>query len=266
MKPEQILKADMLDILFENRNKDYGAYTLRRDYNGRLMRGIAVMFSVVLLFIAGTYWKADKKSVGKLISFIGSDQELTKIEIEKLKIPEPPKVQHAASIQHTTPVIVQETNSTVAELEDLSKDVSIGTETHGGPPPVTSAPPSPESVVTPAAPIEPPKEPAIWDRSEIMPEFPGGDAAMRRFLQKNMRFDFEEMEAGSRIEIRCRFVVDKDGKVKGIEITKTGGRNDFDKEVTRVIAKMPDWKPGFQNGRNVAVYFTLPVIVEVPEQ
>jgi protein TonB len=89
---------------------------------------------------------------------------------------------------------------------------------------------------------------------------------MRRFLQKNMRFDFEEMEAGSRIEIRCRFVVDKDGKVKGIEITKTGGRNDFDKEVTRVIAKMPDWKPGFQNGRNVAVYFTLPVIVEVPEQ
>jgi protein TonB len=61
-------------------------------------------------------------------------------------------------------------------------------------------------------------------------------------------------------------VVDKEGKVNGIEVTKTGGRNEFDKEVTRVIAKMPDWKPGSQNGRNVAVYFTLPVIVEVPEQ
>ena len=99
-----------------------------------------------------------------------------------------------------------------------------------------------------------------------MPEFPGGDAAMRRFLQRNMRFDFDNMEAGSRVEIRCQFVVDKEGKVKAIEITKTGGRNEFDKEVIRVIAKMPDWKPGIQNGRNVAVYFTLPVVVEVPEQ
>ena len=265
MKPELILKADMLDILFENRNKDYGAYTLRREYNGRMMRGIAVMFGVVLLFIAGTYWKTDKKTVGNLITFPGPDRQLTKVEIEKFKIPDPPKVQRAASIQHTTPVIVKETNSTVPDQVDLSKDVLIGTDTHEGPAPVLSAPSSPEPVVA-AAPIEAPKEPEILDRSEIMPEFPGGNAAMRRFLQKNMRFDFEEMEAGSRVEIKCRFVVDRDGKVKGIEITKTGGRNEFDKEVTRVIAKMPDWKPGSQNGRNVAVYFTLPVIVEVPEQ
>ena len=265
MKPELILKADMLDILFENRNKDYGAYTLRRDYNGRLLRGIGVMFAVVLLFIAGTYWKADKKIVGNLVTFIGPDQELTKVEIEKFKIPDPPKIQHAASIQYTTPVIVKETNSTVPDQVVLSKDVLIGTDTHDGPPPVLSAPSSPEPVVA-AAPIEPPKEPEILDRSEIMPEFPGGNAAMRRFLQRNMRFDFEEMEPGSRIEIRCRFVVDKEGKVKGIEVIKTGGRNEFDNEVTRVIAKMPDWKPGFQNGRNVSVYFTLPVIVEVPEQ
>ena len=265
MKPELILKADMLDILFENRNKDYGAYTLRRDYNGRLMRGIAVMFSVVLLFIAGTYWKADKKSVGNLITFLGPDPELTKVEIEKFKIPDPPKVQRAASIQHNIPIIVKETNTTVAELKDLEKDVLIGNETREGPAPVNNAPSSPEPIVAPAAPIEPPKEPEILTRSEIMPEFPGGDGAMRRFLQRNMRFDFENMEAGSRIEIRCRFVVDKDGKVKGIEITKTGGRNEFDKEVTRVLAKMPDWKPGSQNGRNVAVYFTIPVIVEVPE-
>jgi len=267
MKPEQILKADMLDILFENRNKEYGAYALRRDYNGRLMRGIAVMFAVVLLFIAGTFWKTDKAVIGYMTNCsFGTDIELKKVEIEKLKVPDPPKVQRAASIQHTTPVIVQQTPSTVPDLKALSKDVSIGTETFEGPAPITNALPSSQPVVTPAAPIELPKEPAILERSEIMPEFPGGDAAMRRFLQKNMRFDFEEMEAGSRVEIRCRFVVDKDGKVKGIEITKTGGRNEFDKEVTRVVAKMPDWKPGFQNGRNVAVYFTLPVIVEVPEQ
>ena len=225
------------------------------------------MFGVVLLFVAGTFWKMDKKNVGNLIPFIlNRPANCTKVEIEKQKIPDPPKVQHAASIQYAKPLIVQETESTVPDLEDLNKDVSIGTETHDGPPPVLNAPVSPEPVVAAAAPIEAPKEPEILDRPEIMPEFPGGNAAMRRFLQKNMRFEFEDMEAGSRIEIRCRFVVDRDGKVKGIEITKTGGRNEFDKEVTRVIAKMPDWKPGSQNGRNVAVYFTLPVIVEVPEQ
>jgi protein TonB len=229
------------------------------------MRGIAVMFGIVLVFIATTYWKTEKHQA-RILTFVRPDSEIKQVELEKLKPPVPPKMKQVATIQHTTPVIIKEVETTVREIEEIAKEVAIGTDTHNGPEPVTNALSSPEPTVTTAAPVEPAKEPEILHRSEIMPEFPGGDAAMRRFLQKNMRFDFEEMEAGSRIEIRCRFVVDKDGKVKGIEITKTGGGGEFDKEVTRVIAKMPDWKPGYQNGRNVAVYFTLPVIVEVPEQ
>jgi periplasmic protein TonB len=117
--------------------------------------------------------------------------------------------------------------------------------------------------VAPAAPKE---EPAVLEKSEIMPEYPGGPEALKRFLLKNLRFDFEDQEPGTRIEIRCRFVVDKEGKVTGIEIVKSAGRSEYDKEVTRVVTKMPAWKPGIQNGRTVSVYFTLPVIVEVPEQ
>ncbi len=98
-----------------------------------------------------------------------------------------------------------------------------------------------------------------------MPEFPGGEKALQRFLLKNLRFEFDEMQPGSRVDIRCRFVVDKEGNVTGIEIIKSGTA-DFDKEVTRVMGKMPKWKPGFQNGRNVAVYFTIPIIVQVPEE
>ena len=265
MKPELILKADVLDIIFENRNKEYGAYALRRDYNGRLLRGLAVMFGVVLVFIASSFLKNGKDKTNRIIDGVGPDPEIVKVELKHHKIPEPPKLQRVASVQHTTPVIVKETDKTVPDVDVLAKEVAIGTETVEGPPATPTAPATPEPQVV-SAPVEVHKEPEILVRSEIMPEFPGGEAAMRRFLQRNMRFEYENMEAGSRIEIRCRFVVDKDGKVTAIEIVKSAGRSEFDKEVARVVGKMPEWKPGIQNGRNVAVYFTLPVVIEVPEQ
>jgi periplasmic protein TonB len=62
-----------------------------------------------------------------------------------------------------------------------------------------------------------------------------------------------------------RFVVDKDGTITGVELEKSGGK-DFDNEVSRVIKKMPQWKPGIQHGKNVAVYFKLPVIFQAPDE
>ncbi len=266
MKPEMILQADVLDILFEDRNKEYGAYTLRRDYNQRLLWSLGGMLGMVLLFVFFQYWKSGKTpSTQFALSGLHDSVKLVTFEIpEPPKEVEPPK-KKVATVQYTTPVMVQKTETTPPEIKELDKDVRIGKENIEGEPASQSAAKDNGEGDKGAAPVAPAEEaPAIYEKSEIQPMFPGGDAALIRFLHKNLRFDFDEMEPGARMEIRCRFVVDKEGNVQGIDIVKSAGKNGFDEEVVRVVGKMPQWQPGIQNGKKVNVYFTLPVIVQVP--
>lgn len=269
MKPEMILKADVLDIIFEDRNKEYGAYTLRRDYNQRLTWALTGMLAIVILFAFFQYWKGGKM-VNTQFALNGLKDSVV---LKTYEIPQPPEVveppkKKAATIQYTTPVIVAKTESTPPEIKDLDKDVLIGKENIDGPPASQVTPAvTGDNGNTGAAPVAPAEEaPAIYEKSEIQPMYPGGQAALIRFLHKNLRFDFEEMEPGARMEIRCRFVVDTEGNVRGINIVRSAGRQGFDEEVIRVVGKMPQWQPGIQNGKKVNVYFTLPVIVQVPEE
>ena len=104
----------------------------------------------------------------------------------------------------------------------------------------------------------------IFDRAELMPEFPGGADALKRFLLKNLRMPPNELEFGTQVRVIARFVVGSDGRVRDIEIVQAADP-EFNTEVKRVISKMPDWKPGEQNHRTVAVYFNLPVNFVVQE-
>ena len=89
-----------------------------------------------------------------------------------------------------------------------------------------------------------------------MPEFPGGVEGLKRYLLRNLR-EPEGLQPGEKVVVLIRFVVDKDGSIDEATIVQSGGH--FDQEVLRVIKKMPRWKPGIQNNRFVAVYYTLPV-------
>ena len=100
--------------------------------------------------------------------------------------------------------------------------------------------------------------PEVYDHTEVMPEFPGGEEALKLFLQRNLRMPENSLESGSRVKVTARFVVGPDGKVRDIEILRSGDEV-FNREVRRVILKMPDWKPGMQHNRHVAVHFILPV-------
>ena len=91
----------------------------------------------------------------------------------------------------------------------------------------------------------------------MMPSFPGGMPALRKFLEKQLSNprDLEEEEV---ISVQVRFVVGYDGKLKDITILKDGG-DEFNKEVIRVVKKMPEWIPGKAKGQEVSVYYTIPV-------
>jgi TonB family protein len=92
---------------------------------------------------------------------------------------------------------------------------------------------------------------------ETMPEFPGGQQAMMKFIAENIQYPADAMEKGGRVV--CQFVVEKDGHIGDIQVVRTSGDASLDKEAVRVISSMPKWKPGRQRGQAVRVSYTLPV-------
>lgn len=266
MKPERILESETLDILFEHRNKAYGAYSLRKAYPRRLIAALGWVLLLVGIFIVGNLLSKRFSPAAQIDDLPRIDWALQNLPPSEPVQPVPPKAprkQRAASQHYATLRLVKEAPEPMPEMEALEKQVEIGTAIRAGQPAIDPGPP----VVAAEAVAETNSteaEPAVYKKVEKMPEFPGGELAMRRWLQRNMRFNTEEQAAGTRIEIQCRFVIDKEGKVTAIEIIKGAANREYAREIKRVVAKMPDWMPGVQNGKQVAVYFTLPVIVEVP--
>jgi protein TonB len=277
MNANSILHSDVLDILFENRNKQYGAYTLRKEYNKRLMTAIGGMFSLVAIVVACLSFKSKEKAgpieIGTVITLEAAAptpppkkkeiiQPIIKPHVDA-GAPKPP----AATIQNTTIAITKEetTVPTNAEMENkvISDKTTDGTPTDGtvqsqGDGTGKSGPGTAEVTTPPAQ-----EENSILDKAEYMPEYPGGTSAMIRFLRKNLREITNEEERT--VKVQVRFIVDKTGVVTGFEIVKSGG-DEYDKEVLRVMKKMPNWKPGSQNGRNVNVYMTLPVVFQTESE
>ena len=99
----------------------------------------------------------------------------------------------------------------------------------------------------------------IFSIVEKMPEFPGGQQAMFKFLAENVQYPVIAQENGIQGRVICQFVVEKDGKPGNIKVVRTSGDASLDEEAVRVISSMPKWTPGTQRGEPVRVNFTLPV-------
>jgi protein TonB len=94
--------------------------------------------------------------------------------------------------------------------------------------------------------------------AEIMPEFKGGEEAMYKYLGKHIKYPNMALENGLEAKLYVQFIVNKDGSISDVKILNPEGYG-FDKEATRVIEGMPNWKPGKQAGRKVRVYYVLPI-------
>jgi len=265
MKPEKIMESDVLDIIFENRNKEYGAYELRRNYNTRIGKALGITAMVVVAFGLMQSFKVPVKK-GKITDLIiEADVRIADVKPEEEK---KPKEEHKTKtidqpvqykqFQYTAPLITENPPMPVATNDDL-EHAMIGKSTSDGQDTGEELPTPPsngnsltgETKVVEAVPEVP------ITIAEVMPQYPGGRDALIKFMQKNLRQpdDFEE---GQKMTVVAKFVVDAEGNIVDIDITKNG-RKDLDAEVIRVIKKMPNWVPGMQNGRKVAVYFQVPV-------
>lgn len=265
MKTEFILKSDLLDILFENRNKAYGAYYLRKFYGNRLLKSVGGMIGIVVILSAFTFMPKKKTAPAVIMTtdiftIVDANKKQDPAPEKPKEIPQPQ--QKMASQVFTTPTIVNKTE-TVKPLETLVDSTIISNITEAGDPGANTAAfqPLPQGgggtgnepeVVKPAV------NPNIpVNEAEIMPSFPGGMEALKRFLQRNLT-NPRDLEEGEIVSVKMRFVVGYDGKLKSFETIQDGGE-EFNKEVIRVLKKMPAWEPGKSNGQNVSVYYTIPV-------
>lgn len=275
MKPDMILQSDMLDILFERRNKDYGAYSLRRNYNSRLIKALYAMLLLVLLFAGGYYWAGKMEKGPAFLPAADKTEVILKvIDLEKPVEPKPlstvPK--KVATIKNLVPVIVPDPVKadpppTMEELLKETAAISNTTSEGDVPTETTSPPPAREAGGTGTVPAAPPVEEEkerVLPVAEKMPEFPGGQEALRRFLGRNLRVPEEVLEPGQRVKVPVRFIVNKDGQLSGVEFMAAADEA-FKKEIMRVVARMPRWVPGSQGGKTVAVYCMIPIIFEVSE-
>ena len=274
MNAETILHSDVLDILFENRNKQYGAYQLRKGYDKRLVKAMSLIILLVLLFCIADYiqhrWNKNNSSTAS--SFLVIDTiKLTPYVMPKT--PSPPAVLKpqapVASVPDTPPLIVQDNLVTdknrVPTIDDLADKTSSNTGSDGPVSNSDNSSPSPQAPTAAVAPQPAPAaEPAIVDLAEVMPEFPGGTPALLRFLGKNLQVPEDALEPGQKVRVPVKFVVNRDGNLSNVEFL-TQADNIFKKEILRVVAKMPKWKPGSTHGKTVAVYFTIPVIFDMAE-
>ena len=276
MEPMDILQADPLDILFEHRNKDYGAYPLRKFYNRRLLVALGVMLATVL--IASFFILLHKPvfvkpvTVSGVISLINPIPEKPAVKPPKPAVlpPAVPKTR-TASIKEVTLLIVKENDvPPIPEIKALEgKTIAAVTNAGaadngpGGPAGTTGR--DGNGLLPAADSASGLSDDKIYsDGVEQMPEFPGGADALKRFLSRNLHAPETGQEAGTQVRVLARFVVNKDGNVSGMEINHSGG-GEYDREVLRVIQRMPRWKPGLQHNHPVNVYYMLPVVFTVSE-
>ncbi len=263
MTNKEILQADLLDILFEHRNKLYGAYALRKTYSNRLGIALGVALSTVLLFILMSF--INKKDGGNEQRKHDDIIKLTQLVIppDEKKEPEPPpKAKQkllVAEVDYQPPQIVPDNKvkETLPDLDDID-NANISDKNIDGDKPTGIANDKPESKGSGDVVAKEPekKDEPIGPSRE--PSFPGGPAAWLTFLQRYLKAP-ADVEPGQRIEVQVRFWIDVDGSVSRAEIIKSGG-SAFDKEVLRVMKKMPRWEPALQAGRPIAVAYQQPVI------
>ncbi|MBL0132080.1 MAG: TonB family protein [Chitinophagaceae bacterium] len=267
MTNSEIIQASLLDIIFENRNKEYGAYALRKGYNARLLTALGAAMSVIFLFVVTSLLNSKKATVVPVKKY-REELVIRAIVMPKEKSVEPDKPKEAVKTKPVKRVAeIKYTNVINIKKDNLVKEIMPPVDNLNGK--LTSTQnvtgvPDDHLVKEMAKPAENgngsgPSQPneAEFKIQEKDPEFPGGAEAMKKFLARYLNTP-EQLEDGEKKLVKIRFKVDKDGTVNTFEIVTSGG-DLFDSEVVRVCKKMPRWTPAIQNGINVPVSYVLPI-------
>jgi protein TonB len=277
MEPNKILHADLLDLVFEGRNKDYGAYELRKRYNRRIALALAITAAVAILAIGGSVLARELRPKG-------DDQvKVSEVVLEEIKTPDeekppppppppppktppPPKVETA---KFTPPVIKKDEEVKKEEIPPVEKleETKIDVQSQEGIKDMNIA--TPPVVDEGKKVVEVPKEDEnkIFTKVEI--EAQVDPKQWVRHLQTQLQRYIEDaasagMDPGT-YTVQVKFLVERDGSIADVQALNDPGFG-LGKGAVEVVKKGPKWKPGIQNGKPVRSYHTQPITFVIQEQ
>ena len=190
------------------------------------------------------------------VAFEWTEKEVTKYEVSDTDFFFEEEIDIQQTTQETPPPPPPPAVQEVEVLNVVEDDVEVETIEIN-----TEDDKDVEVVIAPPveAPVEEEEEEVIFMVVETMPEFPGGQQALFKYLGETVKYPVIAQENGIQGRVICQFVVNKDGSIVDVVVVRSSGEPSLDKEAIRVINSMPKWKPGKQRGKPVRVKYTVPV-------
>lgn len=277
-KDVDLSSKEWTDLIFEGKNKAFGAYTLRQQSDRRHNRAmIIVIIGLVLVLIGGYFW-------GMYNDYRREQKELelqAQLEQQLAAMEELPEEQPEEEIQQAVEEPVQEealpeeilntikdTEIAIAEDNEVTEDITSKDEVQEstaaagattfdqGTDDLNVVREHKEEII-----VEEKKEPVkeeVFTAVQQMPQFPGGDAELYKWISSHIKYPTMAAENNIQGRVTVRFVVKEDGSIGRVEVLR-GKDPDLDKEAQRVVKTLPKFIPGKMNGRAVQVWYTLPI-------
>lgn len=260
-----LTSAEWCDLIFQGKNKAYGAYRMRANSPKRhTMAMILVVVIALVGFSIPTLIKLATPAQKEVMTEVTTLSQLDEPEVkqEEMKKPEPlapPPPALKSSIKFTAPVIKKDEEvrdeDEMKSQKDLTEtkvtisiaDVKGNDEANGKD--IADL----KQVVTQAV-----EEDKVFEMVEQSPQFPGGQTELLKYIAEHMKYPTIAQENGTQGRVICQFVVGKDGQVRDVTVVRSLDPY-CDKEAVRVIRTMPRWIPGKQNGKAVSVKYTIPI-------
>ncbi|WP_183557741.1 energy transducer TonB [Mucilaginibacter sp. SP1R1] len=273
-----LYNGEWLDLVFDHRNKQYGAYELRQHYGTNMVKAMGITFAGIAVFVAASIIFRPHIDHTRLLDvvlppttkIVVPEKQAVKAELKKtqpLKSAEPVKpTTPVKTVQNLPPVVVptdppiephtttELLKSTISNVDNNKGDDKTGNVMDKG---------DKGDSGTGTASVDV----SVHDVGtlEVMPEPVGGAAAWAKFLQKNLRFPPVAQDNGVSGRVFLSFIIEKDGHLSNITVDKGAGYG-FDEEALRVLKLAKAWKPGIQNGQPVRVKYTIPINFQLTEQ
>lgn len=264
------------DLVFEGKNKDFGAYVIRTDSPQRHNKAVlwtligTIIFGLIAFgFVKANQYLEEKRLTEKVereevLIDMSQEAEESKAELIEDKKPEVLQEEESKTYQATELQIVED-KDVREEDEIVSLDERMQTDAIAGR--VTNSEGSTDlnnfkehiNEVVVETPAEPePKPEQIFKSVEQMPQFPGGDEALLKYLSSHINYPPMAAENNIQGRVVVQFVIDKTGRVGEVKLVRSKDK-DLDNEAVRVCKSLPRFTPGRQNGQPVAVWYTLPI-------
>ena len=273
MEANKILNADILDIIFEGKNKAYGAYELRKTYNSRMYKAMLAM--VVLLLVMGISLLLANSKKENIALYTTAETQIGEVKKDEI-LPTPKTIKHpppleVKQVEFTPPIIKNDDEVKNDEIiNDIDDDAAISTQTvntDNTNQKIEVAPEETKGSEVIAIASKPTEDDDPFTKVEQEAEFPGGAGAWGNYLRKNLNGNVpndNNAPAGSYTVI-VRFIVDKDGSISDVTPETSHGYG-MEKEAVKIIQRGPSWTPALQNGNIVKAYRRQPVTFQVVEE